>query len=39
VGLQQQQGHRLAHRVAAADDHRMLALQATPVLSISFMQP
>ena len=27
VGLQQQQRHRLAHRVAAADHHRMLAAQ------------
>jgi hypothetical protein len=40
VGLQQQQRHRLADDVAAADDHRVLAAQADmPVLSISFMQP
>ena len=27
IGLQQQQGHRLAHRVAASNDHRVLAAQ------------
>jgi hypothetical protein len=39
VGLQQQQGHRLAHDVAAADDHGVLAAQVDPVVSSSFMQP
>ena len=40
MSLQQQQRHRLADGVAAADDHRVPALdRLTPVLSISFMQP